>query len=111
LSYTDYEENKEIFNEIGWSKNDHYLFYTFNYGDENTYSKENLEKIVKYKKDNGIEYNLNTNFKSILEQLIRQLVESNELFTIIFLVAFILVLCLNKNKTAFSAATSAKYKS
>ena len=29
LSYTDYEENKEIFNEIGWSKNDHYLFYTF----------------------------------------------------------------------------------
>ena len=102
LSYTDYEENKEIFNEIGWSKNDHYLFYTFNYGDENTYSKENLEKIVKYKKDNGIEYNLNTNFKSILEQLIRQLVESNELFTIIFLVAFILVLCLNKNKTAFS---------
>lgn len=50
MSYTDYEENKEIFNEIGWSKNDHYLFYTFNYGDENTYSKENLEKIVEYKK-------------------------------------------------------------
>lgn len=50
LSYTDYEENKEIFNEIGWSKNDHYLFYTFNYGDENIYSKENLEKIVEYKK-------------------------------------------------------------
>ena len=77
-------------------------FILFNYGDENTYSKENLEKIVKYMKDNGTEYNLNTNFKSILEQLIRQLVESNELFTIIFLVAFILVLCLNKNKTAFS---------
>ena len=30
LSYTSYNNNKEIFDKIGWSQNDHYLFYTFN---------------------------------------------------------------------------------
>ena len=39
IIYVDYEENKEIFDEIGWSKNDHYLFYTFNFGDEKIYKK------------------------------------------------------------------------
>ena len=32
LSVTSYESNKEIFDEIGWSKEDYFLFYTYNYG-------------------------------------------------------------------------------
>ena len=46
INYADYEKNKEIFDEIQWSENDHYMFYTFNFGDENIYSKENIQKIA-----------------------------------------------------------------
>lgn len=102
LSYTNYEENKEIFDEIGWSKNDHYLFYTFNYGDENVYSKENLQKIVDYKKSKGEQYNLNTNIENVWENLVEPLRNSNKYISIMLFVACILAIYTNDKYKIFS---------
>ncbi len=102
LSYTNYEENKEIFDEIGWSKNDYYLFYTFNYGDENVYSKENLQKIVDYKKSKGEQYNLNTNIENVWENLVEQLRNSNKYISIMLFVACILAIYTNDKYKIFS---------
>ena len=101
LSYTNYEENKKIFDEIGWSKNDHYLFYTFNYGDENVYSKENLQKIIDYKKENGEKYNLNKDINDVWDSLLEQLKGSNKYISILFFATFILAIYTNDKSKFF----------
>ena len=101
LSYTNYEENKEIFDEIGWLKNDHYLFYTFNYGDENVYSKENLQKIIDYKKENGEKYNLNKDINDVWDSLLEQLKGSNKYISILFFATFILAIYTNDKSKFF----------
>ncbi len=101
LSYTNYEENKKIFDEIGWSKNDHYLFYTFNYGDENVYSKENLQKIIDYKKENGEKYNLNKDTNDVWDSLLEQLKGSNKYISILFFATFILAIYTNDKSKFF----------
>ena len=77
ISYTSYNNNKEIFDKIGWSKNDHYLFYTFNTGDENVYNKQNLQKIIDYKKQQGNYYNLNLELDKIATNFKDNLVNTN----------------------------------
>lgn len=101
VSYTPYEENKEIFDEIGWSKNDHYLFYSFNFGDENVYSKENLQKIIEYKKANNEYYNLNLDIKEVEKTLIRELKNDYTYIGILFIVSFFIALYTNREKTGF----------
>ena len=101
LSYTNYEENKKIFDEIGWSKNDHYLFYTFNYGDENVYSKENLQKIIDYKNENGEKYNLNKDINDVWDSLLEQLKGSNKYISILFFATFILAIYTNDKSKFF----------
>ena len=89
LIYVDYEENKEIFDEVGWSQNDHYMYYTFNFGDENIYSKENLEKILdaKIQKD-GKNY-FSTNLSKIKKSFLSQCMNENTYITIVFTAIFI----------------------
>ena len=99
MSYTNYEENKEIFDEIGWSKNDHYLFYTFNFGDENVYSKENLQKILDYKMSKNDYYNLNLNRKEVTNKLTDEITNINTYICLLFIVIFIVALITNKEKT------------
>ena len=98
IIYVDYEENKEIFDEIGWSKNDHYLFYTFNFGDENIYSKENLEKILDYKIQKDGKYNFDTNIAKINENFISETTDSITYISILFITIFIISL-FKSNKT------------
>lgn len=100
-SYTNYEENKEIFDEIGWSKNDHYLFYTFNFGDENVYSKENLQKIVDYKKQINEYYNLNLDFEEVTNNLLEEMKNTNPYLIIMLIVTFVIALYTNREKTGF----------
>ena len=99
MSYTNYEENKEIFDEIGWSRNDHYLFYTFNFGDENVYSKENLQKILDYKISKNDYYNLNLNRKEVTNKLTDEITNINTYICLLFIVIFIVALITNKEKT------------
>lgn len=101
LTYVDYEENKEIFDEIGWSKNDHYMFYTFNFGDENVYSKENLEKILDYKIQKDGKYNFNTNIHEIEEAFSSQCMDTNTYLSILFISIFIGSL-FNGSKTKYN---------
>lgn len=89
LSYIDYDENKEIFDEIGWTKNDHYLFFTFNSGDENVYNKESLQKIIDYKKSINEYYNLNLNLNQIITILIAEIINTNTVISILFITMFI----------------------
>ena len=98
IIYVDYEKNKEIFDEIGWSKNDHYLFYTFNFGDENIYSKENLEKILDYKIQKDGKYNFDTNIAKINENFISEATDSITYISILFITIFIIGL-FKSNKT------------
>lgn len=102
MSYTSYEENKEIFDEIGWSKNDHYLFYTFNFGDENVYSKENLQKILDYKMSKNDYYNLNLNRKEVTDKLTDEITNINTYICLLFIVIFIVALITNKEKTSLT---------
>ena len=57
----DYEKDKQIFEEIGWSKNDYDIFYTFGFGDENIFSKENLQKLYNYAIEKYGKYQRNNN--------------------------------------------------
>lgn len=98
LSYTNYNQNKEIFDKIGWSKNDHYLFYTFNFGDENVYTKENLQEIIDYKKQIGKYYNLNLDLNNIIENLKDELINSNTYITLTFLGIFLISLLNKENR-------------
>ena len=84
LSYTSYNSNKEIFDKIGWSQNDHYLFYTFNTGDENVYNKQNLQEIIDYKKQQGNYYNLNLELDKIATNFKDNLVNTNTFIAIMF---------------------------
>ena len=101
MSYTSYAKNKEIFDEIGWSKNDHYLFYTFNFGDENVYSKEKLQKIIDYKKEHGDLYNYEFKLKDVINDLIEQLRNDYSYISIIFLAGFLVAIYTNKEKRGY----------
>ncbi len=94
----DYEENKEIFDEVGWSKNDYYLFYTFNFGDENIYSKEKLQKILDYKIQKDGKYNYDIKIDEIYKSYISESTDSITYISILFITCFIISL-FNKNKT------------
>ena len=99
LSYTSYKNNKEIFDKIGWSSNDHYLFYTFNTGDENVYNKQNLQEIIDYKKQQGNYYNLNLNFDEIAKSFMDELVNTNTFISIMFFSIIIISILNTKNKS------------
>lgn len=98
LSYTSYNNNKEIFDKIGWSKNDHYLFYTFNTGDENVYNKQNLQKIIDYKKQQGNYYNLNLELDKIATNFKDNLVNTNTFIAIMFFSIIIISILNSKNR-------------
>ncbi len=101
ISYTNYATNQEIFDEIGWSENDHYLFYTFNFGDENVYNKENLQKIIDYKKSNGTYYSFDFDLEETIHQLEEEMKNTNPYITILFFVAFVIALYTNRKKTGW----------
>lgn len=98
LSYINYSTNKEIFDQIGWSKNDHYIFYTFNSGDENVYTKENLQKIIDYKKQKGEYYNLNLQISSVANKLKDQMLNTNTYITLMFLGTALISLLNKENR-------------
>ena len=101
ISYTNYATNQEIFDEIGWSENDHYLFYTFNFRDENVYNKENLQKIIDYKKSNGTYYSFDFDLEETIHQLEEEMKNTNPYITILFFVAFVIALYTNRKKTGW----------
>ncbi len=97
ITPVDYEENKEIFDKIGWSKNDYYLFYTFNFGDENVYTKENLQKILDYKIQKDGKYNFNTNINKIAQSFLNE-IKSNYKYIFIMLIIVFIISLYNKQK-------------
>lgn len=97
IIHIDYEKDKDIYDEVGWTKNDVYLFNTFGFGDENIFSKENLQKIVDTKAEKGNYYSLNTNLFSVLYNIYSMLINNCIFIMIIFLVVYILNL-LRRNK-------------
>lgn len=100
-SPTPYEEYKEIFDEIGWSQNDYYLFNSFNFGDENVYSKENLQKIVDYKKAKGELYDYEFKLKEIGNDLVGQMRDTNPYISILFIGSFLVALYTNEKKRGY----------
>lgn len=98
LSYTNYKNNKEIFDKIGWSENDHYLFYTFNTGDENVYNKQSLQEIIDYKKQQGNYYNLNLKLEKIATNFKNNLANTNTFIAILFFSITIISILNQKNR-------------
>lgn len=92
IAYVDYEENKEIFDEIGWSANDYYLFYTFDFGDEDKYSKENLKKIYDYKIQKDGKYNFDKKISEIEADFESDTCDVNTYIFILFITIFIISL-------------------
>ncbi len=104
VSFIVYPLNKEIFDEIGWSENDYYLFYTFNYGDENVYSKENLQKIIDYKKSNNTLYDFDFKLKDFEEDFIDQMTNTYPYIIIMFFGSFLIAIYTNKEKRGYIIA-------
>jgi len=104
MTYVDYDENKEIFDEIGWSKNDHYLFYTFNFGDENIFSKENIEKIYNYKIKKDGKYTYDINLNNIKEEFVGETTNYYVYIVSVFLGIFLVTLTVNKKKIGLNTA-------
>lgn len=94
----DYEQDKEIFDEIGWSKNDFFMFATFGFGDENIYSKEKLQKIVDYKIEKDGIQNVNKDIKQVSEKFITATFNANIIIVITFAGIFIIGLFGNPKK-------------
>ena len=92
IEYVDYEENKEIFDEIGWTVNDYYLFYTFDFGDEDKYSKENLKKIYDYKIQKDGKYNFDKKISEIKDDFESDICDVNTYIFILFIAIFIISL-------------------
>lgn len=97
IIHIDYEEDKDIYDQVGWSKNDVYLFNTFGFGDENIFSKENLQQIVEMKMSKGNYYSLNTNLFSIIQNIWSSLINNYTFILIIFFGVYITNL-LKRNK-------------
>ena len=102
ITYVDYEENKEIFDEIGWSKNDHYMFYTFGFGDENIFSKEKIQRVLDYKIKKDGKYNFNTNITQLKNSFFSEAVNTYTYISLLFTSMFILNLFVNKKKNGFN---------
>ena len=99
--YVDYKQNKEIFDEIGWSENDFYMFNTFNFGDENIYSKENIKKVADYMKQKDIQIVFNKDFKQILDDFKSEMSNTYIYISILFFGVFIFSL-FNGNKKGYN---------
>lgn len=100
-----YERDKEICEQIGWSENDYFLFRTFNIGDEIVFSKENLQKIVDYKVEtNGHYYEFELDIVLLLEKLFIQTITDNTWISAIFIAVAILALSTNKEKRNINIA-------
>lgn len=100
IVYVDYNENKEIFDEIGWSKNDHHMFYSFNFGDENIYSKEKLEKILKYVIEKNGVHNVKFDIIKLGKSLISEQISIIPMIFLTFIIIFIISIS-NKNTKVF----------
>lgn len=98
-----YEENKEIFDEIGWSQNDYYMFYTFGFGDENVYAKEKIKKIVEYKEQKDGQLVFDKKISQVIEDFKSEIIDSNAYIGIVFFFVFIFSL-FNGNKTKYNIA-------
>ncbi len=101
ITYVDYEENKKIFDEIGWSQNDYYMFYTYGFGDENIYSKENIKKIVEYIQQKDAQFVFNKKLSQVVKDFKSEIIDSNIYIGIIFFSIFIFSL-FNGNKTKYN---------
>lgn len=98
LIHVDYEDNKEIFDEIGWSKNDYYMFYTFGFGDENIYSKENLQKVLDYKIQKDGKSYLNTNINELILKIKNEIIDVSNICFMFLIVILIISLFNRKNE-------------
>lgn len=94
----DYDENKEIFEEIGWSKKTYSLFRGFNFGDENVYSKEHLQKLVDYINEN---YHKEINIYDTIKNLVNNILRNWD-FTILFIAIFVTAIYTNRKKNTFN---------
>lgn len=81
-----YENNREIYDEIGWSENDYLMIKQWNYADENVYTGDRFYKLYKYREAN--EPNLNFDrIVGIIDQFI--VVSKNQLTLYIPLFLFV----------------------
>ena len=103
LSSVSYYNNKEIFDEIGWSKNDYSIFYTYDFGDENKYCKENIQKIYDYaiEKDVQKDFNILAILKSFISNIIINNLYAFILLTSIFIYSLLNEKCMKKNICIF----------
>ena len=98
LSSINYETHKPIYDEIGWSENDFYLFYTFDFGDENVYCKENLQKIIDYKISTNQYWNFNLDTQKVITSFIEETTNTNATIVIAFITIGIISIITNKDK-------------
>ena len=92
----DYEENKEIFNKIGWSYADWKVFYTYSFSDENFYNFESLNNL-KGNIEENLEGKINKAMNSF-KLFYLHAVESYMIFFIVIIIIILFSIILKKNR-------------
>lgn len=97
-----YDQNKQVYNKTGWSKNDYLMFNTWFYYDEDTFSTKKLQFIL-----SSIKYK---NFNSIILNNTLSRFSSNTLSVLPFILLNVLISIATwpsiKNKTYFLTTCS-----
>jgi len=95
ISYT---EDNEIYEKVGWTKNDLFLFNTFGFGDENIFSKDSIIIINDLKGNKDGNSWVNKNFPIIIYKTFTSLYKSYTFIFIIFMAMYVLNLLKNNKR-------------
>ena len=95
----EYNKYEDTLNEIGWNENDVKLFYTWNFADKTKFSASKMQQLV----DNiKISDRYNLNIKSIIKNFLGQYFleeyDFNQIYILVFIILFIIVLIKCENK-------------
>ena len=101
IIHIDYEKNKEIFDEIGWSSNDFFMFNTFNFGDENIYTKENIKKLLGYMEQKDEQIVFTKDLEQVLNDFKSEMSNTYIYISILFFSIFLFSL-FNGNKIKYN---------
>lgn len=93
----DYEQNKELFEENGWTYADWNLFYTYSFADENFYNFDNLSSLKEDINEGNLEGKINKIIYSF-KSLCLESIGLYKIFVIGIIIIILLSILLKKNR-------------
>lgn len=83
----DYNNNKDIYDSVGWSENDYNIFNSYSFPEDEKFSTTNLKKIYEYKKS----MKSNNKFTGVIRKLIENVDKEYSIQICILLIVIITI--------------------